>query len=671
MKKYAFLFLIIFCFCKRNEVNSDVNTTNDSLREFLSYAESPNFTYEKRKSFNEKAFEIVLKRENDSLNRENLLRIAWNYYLINRWKDFRTTTDIILEQSIYKDENHIAESYRFIGIYYENVNVNDSAFHFYSKAEKLFKKNKNEKKLCVLYQDEARIQYYINDYLASEESIIKSLEIAQKRNIKLEIFNCYFFLGIISNELGQYKKSHEYHNKALILVKQNHTEIKNQSISICLNNIGYNYSCEGNLRLAVHFYKMALLESSFLTEKPYFYCTTLDNLGNANLKLKNFDELPKLYIISSKIRDSLNIDQGKNINKLYLSEYYTAIKDTLKAKQYAHEAYNLSKSFKAPKDMLLCLKQLSVVEPENALKYSQDYIKISDSMQQLERENRNKFAKIAYETEEITNEKDAAIQQKWIFFGISTVVFIVGILIFIIITQKAKQKELQFLQEQQKSNEDIYELIQSQQTKIDEGRDIEKKRIAQELHDGIMNKLTSTRLNLHMLNNKNDNETIKKSLSFIDEIQNIEKEIRNIAHDLNKEVFANTVSFILTIEALLEKQRNISNIYCHSEFDKMINWDLIESNKKVHIYRIIQEGLNNCNKHSKAQNIVISILDRPENILLEIYDDGIGFSLNGKKKGIGLQNIYSRANTFGGTVEIITKQEIGTNLMIKIPKNLK
>jgi len=662
----------MFCFCSRNEVRSDVDSSNDSLRKFLTYAESNNFNYEKRRDFNHKALSIILKRENDSLNRENLIKIAWNYYQVNRWKDFKKTTDILLKQSIHKEAtNHIAESYRYAGIYYENTNVNDSAFHFYSKAEKLLIKNKNRKKLCVLYQDKARVQFYINDYLASEESIIKSLEIAQKLNIKLEIYNCYFFLGIVSNELGQYNKSHEYHNKALLWARKNQSEIKNQSVAICLNNIGYNYSCEGKLKLAVHFFKNALLENNFLNEKPYFFCTTLDNLGNVNLKLKKLDEVPKLFLTSSKIRDSLNIDMGKNINKLYLSEYYTAVKDTLKAKQYAHEAFNLSKSFKAPKDMLLCLKQLSVVEPENALKYSQDYIKVSDSMQQIERENRNKFAKIAYETEEITNQKDEAVQQKWISFCILTAMCILSVLIFIIIAQKVKQKEFQFVQEQQKSNEDIYELIQSQQTKIDEGRDLEKKRIAQELHDGIMNKLTSTRLNLHMLNNKNNDETVKKNLSFINEIQNIEKEIRNIAHDLNKEVFTHTVSFILAIEALLKEQRNISSIYCHSEFDKRINWDLIESNKKVHIYRIIQEGLNNCNKHSQAQNIVISIFDKIDHILLEIYDDGIGFSLNAKKKGIGLLNIYSRTNTFGGAVEIITKQGIGTNIMINIPKNLK
>jgi DNA-binding protein H-NS len=65
---------------------------------------------------------------------------------------------------------------------------------------------------------------------------------------------------------------------------------------------------------------------------------------------------------------------------------------------------------------------------------------------------------------------------------------LVGILLFIIIHQRTKQKEMRLLQDQQKANEEIYQLIQNQQTKIDEGRQIEKKRIAQDLHDGIMNR---------------------------------------------------------------------------------------------------------------------------------------------------------------------------------------
>ena len=109
----------------------------------------------------------------------------------------------------------------------------------------------------------------------------------------------------------------------------------------------------------------------------------------------------------------------------------------------------------------------------------------------------------------------------------------------------------------------------------------------------------------------------------------------------------------------------------HLEIDNKINWDAIQSNKKVHLYRIIQETFNNINKHAQASTIIVSILNKENYILVEIYDDGIGFSLKNKKKGIGLQNMFSRAKACGGSIEIKTKIGEGTTLIIKIPTKFK
>ena len=208
----------------------------------------------------------------------------------------------------------------------------------------------------------------------------------------------------------------------------------------------------------------------------------LDNLGRAKLKLKQYNGIIELHDKASKIYDSLKNKYGVTANKLFISEYYLAVRDTIMAIKYAKSAFCLSNRFKLPNETQLCLLQLSKTDTKNALKYVVEYIKISDSMQLLERTSRNKFAKIAYETEEITNEKEAAIQQKHIFLGITIFIFAAGVMLFIIAAQRVKQKEMQFLQEQQRTDEETYQLIQTQQIKIDEGRELEKKRIAQDLH---------------------------------------------------------------------------------------------------------------------------------------------------------------------------------------------
>jgi signal transduction histidine kinase len=669
---YIIFLIPLFGIFSENVVSKfSLNKENATL--FLKLAENINLSYNKRLSSNKKALAILLTQKNDSSNREKLIRVSKNFYNLNQWKNLKATATMLQRRSFERKKYyHIASSYRWLAIYYENTSANDSAFYYYLKAEKIFKNLKSEKNLCKIYCDEAQVQYYVNDYLGTEQSLIKSLIIAKKLKLEYQQYLIYYSLGLTSTDMGDYSKAFEYYDKALKLSKKNEIDFSNNhATAFCLNMIASNYSSAGNIKKAIKIYKEALKEKNLKSTAPMIYCRLIDNLSYSKTKLKQFDSLPRLYFKTGKIRDSLKIDQGKNYNKLYLSEYYSSIKDTANAKKYAYEAFRLSKDFRAPKDMLLCLKRLAIVEPKNALTYSNEYIRISDSMHKLERETRNKFAKIAYETEEITNEKDEAVHQKWVFLGIAILIFVFGVLIFIIIYQRNRQKEMLLIQQQQKNNEEIYQLIQTRQSKIDEGREIEKKRIAQDLHDGIMNKLASTRLNLHILNIKNDAQTIKKCLTFVDDIQNIEKEIRNIAHDLNKDAFSTTDSFIAVIESLFEEQKAIYSTKCHLEIDYSIHWDSIESTKKIHIYRILQEALSNSNKHAHAQNIVASILNKENHILLEIYDDGIGFSLNGKKKGIGLQNIYSRVKSCKGIIEIKTKKGEGTTLIIKIPKKAK
>ncbi|MBK8599259.1 MAG: hypothetical protein IPN80_00730 [Flavobacterium sp.] len=250
-------------------------------------------------------------------------------------------------------------------------------------------------------------------------------------------------------------------------------------------------------------------------------------------------------------------------------------------------------------------------------------------------------------------------------------VFIIGGLVILLLIQRAKQKELRFLQEQQKTNEEIYQLIQNQQTKIDEARQKEKKRIAQDLHDGIMNRLSSTRLNLHILNENATPEIIKKCLPFIAGIQDIEKEIRNISHDLNKDAIFNKVSFVAVLEAFIEEQKPFFTGKCHLEIERNINWEWLSTFQKIHIFRMLQEAFQNIVKHAQAKNIIISILKNENQLLLEIFDDGVGFSLKQKKKGIGLQNIFSRAKQCNGKAEINSEVGTGTTIRITIPLSPK
>ncbi|MEZ4780719.1 MAG: histidine kinase [Flavobacteriaceae bacterium] len=160
------------------------------------------------------------------------------------------------------------------------------------------------------------------------------------------------------------------------------------------------------------------------------------------------------------------------------------------------------------------------------IEYFNEHIRLSDSLLKNERQARDKFTRIEFETDQIIAEKEQISKERLIFLLSSIGILIGAILIYIIISQRAKNKQLRFNQMQQEANEEIYNLMIAQQGKIEEGRAVEKKRISKELHDGILGKLFGTRLNLDTLNLLATPEAIKSRERYISGLKSIEEEIR-------------------------------------------------------------------------------------------------------------------------------------------------
>jgi signal transduction histidine kinase len=535
------------------------------------------------------------------------------------------------------------------------------------KSEKIFKKINALRELCSVYRDKAQVQFYINDYLGSEGSLVDALKIANTNNFVTDQYLIYTFLGINSNELGDYSMSFNYHFKAIKLIENNAELFDNTDLATCYNNIGYNYLSIGNYRNAINFFDKGLRLDNIKVTFPYLYCKLIENKVYSKLNLNDYENIDSDLKITLKIREKYNVLNGKNFNRLYLSYYYADMHDLPKANQYAQEALAISKSFKAPKDQLLCLKQLIKINPEKALAYSSQYISLTDSMQKMERQTRNKFAKIAFETDEITKEKAAVEEQYTRIVWVCLIISVILILLFVIGKQLLKQKEFRLQQVQQQTNVEIYNLLLAQQNKIDNARNSEKERISKDLHDGVLNRLASTRMNLTSLISVPTTDNINKSKGLIEGIQEVEKEIRNISHDLNKDILMKSVSFVNVITTYMEEQYEATQIKNFLEFDSKINWDLIPGMVKIHLYRIVQESMQNIAKHAHASSIILSFLSVEGGLRLEIFDDGVGFLLNKKKKGIGLQNIYSRTASCNGTVIIESKKGIGTTIKVVVP----
>jgi signal transduction histidine kinase len=102
-------------------------------------------------------------------------------------------------------------------------------------------------------------------------------------------------------------------------------------------------------------------------------------------------------------------------------------------------------------------------------------------------------------------------------------------------------------------------------------------------------------------------------------------------------------------------------IECHIK----INEDVLEKGLRLNIYRIVQEQFNNIVKYAEAKKVKVTMIQKGDLLLLEIYDNGKGFDMKEKHKGIGLTNIIHRAETYNGKVKIESSHGNGCNIYIE------
>ena len=314
--------------------------------------------------------------------------------------------------------------------------------------------------------------------------------------------------------------------------------------------------------------------------------------------------------------------------------------------------------------MLSTLKLLAKIDKKNALKYSSEYIITSDNIQSLQKKTRNKYARIEYETTKIQDANKALSRNNVIIINVAIGLITLLILFIVVRYIKYKNKELQFLRRQEKASEDVYNLLTEQQQKINQAKDIQKTKIAQELHDGVINTLYGIRLNLGFFNSKADEVSVEKRKDYIEELKKVEGEIRTISHDLSRNAFFDGTNFNMLLEALIKNQESISKTRFTYVKTVDSNWTDVPNLCKINLYRIIQEAILNVNKYAQAQNCIISFERSGNKIRILIEDDGIGFDTAVKKTGIGHINMTNRIKDLNGKIVLTSQVGKGTTIEI-------
>ncbi|MBT8178144.1 MAG: sensor histidine kinase, partial [Eudoraea sp.] len=254
-----------------------------------------------------------------------------------------------------------------------------------------------------------------------------------------------------------------------------------------------------------------------------------------------------------------------------------------------------------------------------------------------------------------------------LILGISLGLVLLGLAAIIIITQRVRVQRLRFQQQQQESNQEIFNLMLAQKQKMEEGKNSEKKRISEELHDGVLGAMNGIRMVLLGLNKKTDDSAVNMRGEALEKLKEVQEEIRSISHELNHASYRKFHNFINSINDLLKETMAASDLEIAFNYNEDVEWDSLSGDTKINLYRIIQESLQNIIKHANASKVDLDF-ERLEDLLkIRISDNGKGFDVRKAKKGIGQKNIRSRVQKLNGTWNVESTPGEGTTISVLLP----
>lgn len=202
----------------------------------------------------------------------------------------------------------------------------------------------------------------------------------------------------------------------------------------------------------------------------------------------------------------------------------------------------------------------------------------------------------------------------------------------------------------------------------------EKRRIGQDLHDGLGQMLTGIGLMSQNLAQKMEANGIPGS-SELKEITEMIREADNYARTLSHSltpVEVESGSLTVSLDQLCRRAQKLFDIECKFECKGDTNLD--NQTAAIHLYRIVQEAISNAVKHGKANTIRVSLENRDDKIRLIVEDNGIGFANTAEKgsnDGLGVHTMRYRAHMSGGDLQIGESSEGNTQIECLIPESDK
>ncbi|WP_162288585.1 tetratricopeptide repeat-containing sensor histidine kinase [Tenacibaculum jejuense] len=402
------------------------------------------------------------------------------------------------------------------------------------------------------------------------------------------------------------------------------------------------------------------------------------NLGKMYAFNKDFKKAEEYTLESIKINTQFNNNLSlalayNNLGNLYLERgsYKEGREIYGKALTYLKN----EKSLRALQHKELLLDNIAWalynLKDYRAYEYVTDSYAIRDSLNIEETRKAYKKIESKYNVKEFQKEADKKQQkQEQKTWAVGTAGVIISILLLYLANlYKLRQRNLslKLSQNELRQQRKLERLNSQAQVKILnatlDGKETERKQIAEILHDNVSALLSSANMHLQATQKQYGDdipEELEKTQQIITEAS---EKIRDLSHNL--------VSSILLKFGLEYATKDVAKKFSNSEIKistAILNVYRYSQEFEIKVFNIIQELINNILKHSKAKNAYIMLEEEDDMINLIVKDDGVGFEMRSDKdSGIGLNQIRARINMMNGNFIIESSKGNGTKVIASIP----
>lgn len=199
------------------------------------------------------------------------------------------------------------------------------------------------------------------------------------------------------------------------------------------------------------------------------------------------------------------------------------------------------------------------------------------------------------------------------------------------------------------------------------GQELERRRLARELHDETGQALTSILLGLRAVDEAASSPETKKAVSDLRElVVTTLQDVRRLAVQLRPKAL-DDFGLVAALERLVQTFAEMTGI--EVQLEPHLGADRLPPEVETTLYRLVQEALTNVVKHAEARHVSILLARREGTAIAVIEDDGLGFDPDARERGdgIGLLGMRERVELHDGHLTVESGTEAGTTLRVEIP----